>query len=59
MIDPATGWVRIHTIQSARADLAANQEELACLTRYPLPDNIIVDRGKEFPAEFGKMITND
>ena len=51
MIDPATGWVEIRTVPSARADLVANQVELAWLTRYPLPSKVIVDRGKEFFAE--------
>ena len=34
MIDPATGWIEIRTVQSERVDLIANQEELAWLTRY-------------------------
>ena len=29
------------------ADLVANQQELAYLTRYPLPNKITIDRGKE------------
>ena len=33
MIDPATGWVEIRAVSSARADLVANQVELAWLTR--------------------------
>ena len=33
MIDPATGWVEIHAVPSARADVVANQVELAWLTR--------------------------
>ena len=37
MIDPATGWREIYTMSLARADLVANQVELAWLTRYPLP----------------------
>ena len=59
MIDPATGWIEIRTVPSARADLVANQVELAWLTRYPLPNKVIVDRGNEFLAEFREMITND
>ena len=47
MIDPSTGWIEIRFVLEARADLVANQVELACLTRYPLPDKIMVDRGKE------------
>ena len=59
MIDPATGWIEIRTVPSARADLVANQVELAWLTRYPLPNKVIVDRGNEFLAEFREMIIND
>ena len=29
MIDPARDWIEIRTVQSARADLVANQVELA------------------------------
>ena len=29
MIDPATGWIEIRSVPEARADLVANQEELA------------------------------
>ena len=43
----------------ARADLVANQVELALLTRYPLPNKITVDRGKEIIAEFNTMMAND
>ena len=32
MIDPATVWIEIRTVPSARADLVANQVELAWLT---------------------------
>ena len=40
MIALATGWIEIHSVPKARADLVANQEELAWLTRYPLPNQI-------------------
>ena len=43
----------------ACADLVANQVELAWLTRYPLPTKVIVDRGKEFMADFKSMIEKD
>ena len=44
MIDPATGWVSIRAVSSARADLVAQQVELGWLTRYPLPEAVILDR---------------
>ena len=37
---------------SARADLVANQVELAWFMCFPLPNKVIVDRGNEFLAEF-------
>ena len=59
MIDSATGQVEIRAVLSALVDLVANQEELAWLTRYPLPSKVIVDRGREFFAEFKTMIWDD
>ena len=59
MIDPATGWIEIHSVPEAWADLAANGVELAWLTRYPLPNKITVDRGKELLAEFITIMKND
>ena len=59
MIDPATGWVEIRAVPSARADLVANQVELTWLTRYPLPEKVILDRGNEFLAEFKELMVND
>ena len=59
MINSASGWIEIRSVQEARADIGANQVELAWLTRYPLPNKIIVDRGKEFLTEFETMMTND
>ena len=59
LIDPATGWIEIKAVPSARADLVANQVELAWLTIYPLPEKVILDRGNEFLAEFKNLIEND
>ena len=59
IFDPATGWKEIRAVPSARADLVANQVELAWLTRYPLPPQVIVDRGKEFMDKFKNMIETD
>ena len=59
MIDPATGWIEIRSVPEARTNLVANQVDLAWLTRYPLPNKITVDRGKEFLAEFKIMMEND
>ena len=59
MIDPVTGWIEICAVPSARVDLVANQVELAWLTRYHLPSKVIVDRGREFSAEFKSMMQDD
>ena len=59
MIDPATGWIEIHMVPSAQSNLVAKKVELAWLSRYPLPDKVIMDRGNEFLAEFREMIFND
>ena len=57
MIDPATSEIKICGVSEARVDLVANQLELAWLTKYPLPNKIVVDRGKTFLAK--TMVTND
>ena len=59
MIDPATGWIEIRSVPEARADLVANQVELARLTRYPLPNNIMVDSSKVLLVELKTMMAND
>ena len=42
MIDPASGWIKICRVPSARTDLVSNVIELAWLTRYQLPTKVIV-----------------
>ena len=59
MIDPATGWIGIYFVAETRADLVANQKDLAWLTRYPLPNIINIHRGKELLAKFKTMIANN
>ena len=59
MIDPASGWIEIRSVPEARADLVANQVELAWSTRYPLPNKITVDRGKELSVELKTVMVND
>ena len=59
MIHPATGWIEIYSVPETSAVLVANQINLAWLTRYPLPNKIRVDRGKELLAEFKSMIADD
>ena len=59
IIDPATDWVEIRVVPSARADLVAQQLELGLLTRYPLPETVILDRGNDFLAKFKTMVKKD
>ena len=48
MIDPATGWCEIHEFDDKQPDTIANLVEEQWLTRYPIPDLITFDKGKEF-----------
>ena len=48
MIDPATGCIESCAVHSTCVDLVSNIVELAWLTRYPLPNKVIVDCGNEF-----------
>ena len=60
MIDPATGWFEIKDVPGTkRADYVSNIVEQTWLNRYPWPQEIIIDRGKEFLAEFAEMVEND
>ena len=56
MIDPAIGSIEIRMVPSACVDLVYYIVDLAWLTRYPLPSQVIVDRGNEFLAAFKTMI---
>jgi len=59
MIDPATGWFEIVEIPNKKADEIANLLEQTWLVRYPWPQNVICDRGKEFMAEVHDMLIRD
>lgn len=51
MIDPATGWFEIAEIPAKRADEISNILQRTWLDRYPWPEDVIMDRGREFMAE--------
>ena len=51
MIDPIMGLIQIRSVPEARAELVANQVELAWLTRYPLPYKIFEASCDELLAE--------
>ena len=59
MIDPATGWFRMAKIKTKRSDAMANVIESTWLNIYPWPTEVILDRGREFMAEFSNMIQRD
>ena len=59
MIDSATGWFKMAEVKTKRADIIANKIEQTWLNRYPWPEEILLDRGREFMAEFSKMILKD
>ena len=57
MIDPATRWFEIVLIPNKRADEIANLLEQTWLARYPWPQHVICDRGREFMAEVQDLLT--
>ena len=56
MIDPATGWFEIIEYKDKTPNTIANLVEQEWLTRYPNPDIITFDKGKDF---IGKAFSND
>jgi hypothetical protein len=46
-------------IPNKEAITIANLVEQTWLTRYPWPNQIVFDRGKEFMGEFARMVEND
>ena len=58
-MESATSWIEIQSVLEARADIVANQAELAWLTRYPLPNKITVEKSKELLAELKTMMATD
>ena len=59
MIDPVTGWFEMAQIKDKTAAQVADTAERTWFTRYPYPNKVVLDRGKEFMAEFSQMIKND
>lgn len=59
MIDPATGWFEMREIPNKEAFTIANLVEQTWLTRYPWPNQVTFDRGKEFMGEFARMVEKD
>ena len=52
LIDPATGWFEIVEIPDKKSQTLATLLVRVWLSRYPLPQKLIVDNGTEFKREF-------
>ena len=59
MINPSTGWSDMAQIPNKTAAEIADITEKAWFTCYPLPQQIMFDRGTEFMDEFYKMCQKD
>ena len=59
MIDPATGWFEIVEVEEARADVTSVAFQETWLNRYPRPTEVVLDRGREFKAEFHTMLRDE
>ena len=59
MIYPATGWFEMAQIPNKMVAEIAYITKKNWFTRYPLPQQIVFDRGTEFMAEFANMSQND
>ena len=59
MIDPATAWFEIASIENKRADEISNVFEQTWLSKYPWPQEVVMDRGREFMGEVIPMLRND
>ena len=59
MIDPATGWFKMAQIPNKAAAEIADITEKTWFTGYPLPQQIVFDRGNKCMAKFSKMCHND
>ena len=59
MIDPATGWFEMVPTKKKDTGTIANIVEQTWFTRYPLPQELIYDRGTEFLGEFARMVEED
>ena len=59
MIDPATCWFEIVQIGDKSSMDVSNNLEIAWLNRYPIPVEVIADRGREFMGEVLRMLRDD
>ena len=59
MIDPTIGWFEMAQIPNKTAAEIADITKKTWFTRYPLPQQIVFDRGTKFMSEFAKIYQND
>lgn len=59
MIDPATGWFEIVTVTDRESATIANAFEQAWLSKYPWPQEVVMDRGTEFMGLLKTMLRED
>ena len=59
MIDPATGYFELVEVDRKRADYIANHLEMAWLSRYPWPTEIVMDKGNEFAKEIQEFLAEE
>ena len=58
MIDPATGWFEVKEIDAPTAECCQKAMDDAWFNRYPRPEYIGFDNGREFKSVFGQMTKN-
>jgi hypothetical protein len=58
MIDPATGWFEIAEMKDQSSEAAMNAFDDTWLSRYPRPEFIGFDNGKEYKKFFKQLINN-
>ena len=58
MIDPATGWFKVKDIPEQSSDACSKAFDDTWLCRYPCPQYIGYDNGKEYKRFFREMIAN-
>ena len=59
MIHPATGWFKMSKILNKTAAEFADITKKNWFTRYPLPQQIVFDRGTEFMAKLANTCQNN
>ena len=58
MIDPATGWFELKDLSNQTAKACEKAFDDTWLSRYPRPQKIGFDNGKEYKATFAQMCKN-